>query len=82
MALERFFFSSDLIGPLCAPVVSVWPTLTREQQEAGAIVAVLVANGSPDSRDLMTLATMWRIPWARVREAYWEQTGEGKMSDG
>ena len=49
---------------------------------AGAIVAVLVANGSPDSRDLMTLATMWRIPWSRVREAYRAQVGEREVEDG
>jgi len=46
---------------------------------AGAIVAVLVANGSPESHDLMTLATMWRIPWGQVRRAYWAQVGEREV---
>jgi len=32
--LDRFYWATDLIGPLCAPVVAAWPTLTREQREA------------------------------------------------
>lgn len=32
--LQRFYWATDLIGPLCAPAIALWPTLTREQQEA------------------------------------------------
>lgn len=43
---------------------------------AAAIVAVLVAKGSPDSHDLRALAAVVRVPWRVVEAAYWEQVGE------
>jgi len=49
---------------------------------AGAIVAVLVARGTPDSRDLMALASVCRIPWAAVRKAYYAQVGEREVTHG
>jgi hypothetical protein len=32
--LDRIYFPRELVGPLCAPVIAVWPTLTDEQRRA------------------------------------------------
>jgi len=40
---------------------------------AAAIVAVLVASGKDDSKDLRALAAVMRVPWQVVEEAYWQQ---------
>lgn len=43
---------------------------------AAAIVAVLVASGKADSRDLRALAAVVRVPWSVIETAYRQQVGE------
>ena len=49
---------------------------------AGLIVGILVEKGTTDSRDLMALASLCRIPWGQVRRAYWAQVGEREVEHG
>jgi len=45
---------------------------------AGLIVGILIEKGTTNSRDLMALASLCRIPWVRVQRAYYAQTTTAK----
>ena len=49
---------------------------------AGLILGILVEKGTMDSRDLMALAALCRIPWHQVQRAYRAQVGERKVERG
>lgn len=49
-----------------------------QEDVAGLIVGILVEKGTPESRDLMALASLCRIPWATVQRAYYAQITTAK----